>query len=126
MTCAWTTPSLSCRSAGGVAGARLFAFPAQSNFSGVQHSLDLIDEAQRHGFDVLLDAAAFVPSNPLSLRAHAPEFVVLSFYKLFGYPTGVGALVVRNDALRRLAAPLVRRRNRGFRVRAERDVSAQG
>jgi len=86
-------------------GARLFAFPAQSNFSGVHHSLDLIDEAQRQGFDVLLDAAAFVPSNPLSLRAHAPEFVVLSFYKLFGYPTGVGALVVRNDALRRLRRP---------------------
>ena len=86
-------------------GAQLFAFPAQSNFSGVQHSLDTIDDAQRLGFDVLLDAAAFAPSNPLSLRAHAPEFVVLSFYKLFGYPTGVGALVVRKDALRRLTRP---------------------
>jgi selenocysteine lyase/cysteine desulfurase len=86
-------------------GARLFAFPAQSNFSGVQHPLSLIDDAQRHGFDVLLDAAAFAPSNPLSLRVHAPEFVVLSFYKLFGYPTGVGALVVRKDALRRLRRP---------------------
>ena len=86
-------------------GAHLFAFPAQSNFSGVQHPLGLIDEAQRLGFDVLLDAAAFAPSNLLSLRAHAPEFVVLSFYKLFGYPTGVGALVVRKDALRKLRRP---------------------
>jgi selenocysteine lyase/cysteine desulfurase len=86
-------------------GARLFAFPAQSNFSGVHHPLGLIDEAQRLGFDVLLDAAAFAPSNPLSLRAHEPEFVVLSFYKLFGYPTGVGALVVRTDALRKLRRP---------------------
>src|SRR4249920_1782681 len=65
-------------------GARLFAFPAQSNFSGVHHSLATIDDAQRLGFDVLRDAAAFAPSNPLSLRAHAPEFVVLSFYKLSG------------------------------------------
>jgi selenocysteine lyase/cysteine desulfurase len=86
-------------------GARLFAFPAQSNFSGVHHPLSLIDDAQRLGFDVLLDAAAFAPSNPLSLRTYAPEFVVLSFYKLFGYPTGVGALVVRKDALHKLRRP---------------------
>jgi selenocysteine lyase/cysteine desulfurase len=39
------------------------------------------------------------------LRTHAPEFVALSFYKLFGYPTGVGALVVRRDALHKLRRP---------------------
>jgi selenocysteine lyase/cysteine desulfurase len=26
------------------------------------------------------------------------DFVVMSFYKLFGYPTGLGALVCRNEA----------------------------
>jgi selenocysteine lyase/cysteine desulfurase len=41
----------------------------------------------------------------LSLRAHRPEFVALSFYKLFGYPTGLGALVARRDALARLRRP---------------------
>ena len=86
-------------------GARLFAFPAQSNFSGVQHPLTLVNDAHRLGFDVLLDAAAFAPSNRLTLREIAPEFVVLSFYKLFGYPTGIGALVVRKDAIRRLERP---------------------
>src|SRR5262249_12142226 len=45
----------------------LFAFPAQSNFSGVQHPLEWIQLAQRQGYSVLLDAAAFVPTNPLSL-----------------------------------------------------------
>ncbi len=30
---------------------------------------------------------------------------MLSFYKVFGFPTGVGALVVRRDALRRLDRP---------------------
>jgi len=84
---------------------RLFAFPAQSNFSGVRHPLDLIDVAQHLGFDVLLDAAAFVPSAVLSLREYRPEFVTLSFYKLFGYPTGLGALVARRDALARLTRP---------------------
>ena len=93
------------RAAASAKGTRLFAYPAQSNFSGVHHPLSLIDDAQRLGFEVLLDAAAFAPSNPLSLREHSPEFVSLSFYKLFGYPTGVGALVVRRDALRRLQRP---------------------
>jgi selenocysteine lyase/cysteine desulfurase len=86
-------------------GASLFAFPAQSNFSGVRHPLSLIDVAQRLGFDVLLDAAAYLPSHSFSLRAHHPEFVALSFYKLFGYPTGLGALVARRDALARLRRP---------------------
>jgi selenocysteine lyase/cysteine desulfurase len=84
---------------------RLFAFPAQSNFSGVQHPLSLVNDAQRAGFDVLLDAAAFLPTNRLSLRACRPEFVVLSFYKVFGYPTGLGALVARRDASARLDRP---------------------
>ena len=79
--------------------------PAQSNFSGVKHPLDLVDEAQAAGWDVLLDAAAFVPTNPLDLQAVKPDFVVLSFYKMFGYPTGVGCLLVRDRALARLHRP---------------------
>ncbi len=86
-------------------GHRLFAFPAQSNFSGVQHPLDWIDEAQSKGWDVLLDAAAFVPTNPLDLSRWHPDYMVLSFYKMFGYPTGVGALLVRHEALARLHRP---------------------
>jgi molybdenum cofactor sulfurtransferase len=69
----------------------LFAFPAQSNYSGVKHSLDLIEQAHRKGLDVLLDAAAYVPTNSLDLGAVKPEFVAISFYKMFGYPTGIGA-----------------------------------
>jgi len=83
----------------------LFAFPAQSNFSGVQHPLAWIDRAHTHGFDVLLDAAAFAPTNRLDLARWTPEFVALSFYKMFGYPTGVGALLARHEALARLRRP---------------------
>lgn len=86
-------------------GNRLFVFPAQSNFSGVQHPLRLIEIAQRHGFHVLLDAASFVPSNRLSLRDHQPDFVALSFYKVFGLPTGIGALVAKRSVLARLRRP---------------------
>jgi len=83
----------------------LFAFPAQSNFSGVKHPLTLVDEAHAAGWDVLLDAAAFVPTNRLDLAAVRPEFVTVSFYKMFGYPTGVGCLLVRDDALPMLHRP---------------------
>jgi len=85
--------------------ANLFAFPAQSNFSGVQHPLDLVNDAQRAGWRVLLDAAAFVPTNPLDLSRVAPDFVTISFYKMFGYPTGVGCLLVRNDTMPLLKRP---------------------
>jgi selenocysteine lyase/cysteine desulfurase len=83
----------------------LFAYPAQSNFSGVQHPLDWISRAQARGWDVLLDAAAFVPTNRLDLSLHKPDFVALSFYKMFGYPTGVGALIARKVALEKLHRP---------------------
>ncbi len=86
-------------------GGNLFAFPAQSNFSGVQHSLEWIDRAHAKGWDVILDAAAFVPTNRLDLSRVLPDFVALSFYKIFGYPTGVGALLARKTALRRLHRP---------------------
>lgn len=93
----------------------LIAFPAEDNFSGVKYNLDLIHAFQSGDFaakfmnttnmctsknsvwHVLLDAAAFVPTNPLDLDKYPASFVVVSFYKMFGYPSGVGALLVRND-----------------------------
>ena len=87
------------------AGDRLFAYPAQSNFSGVQHPLEWVGEARRLGWDVLLDCAAYAPTNPIDLHAVGPDYAVISFYKLFGYPTGVGALVARHSALARLRRP---------------------
>jgi selenocysteine lyase/cysteine desulfurase len=83
----------------------LLAYPSQSNFSGVKHPLAWIEEAHSLGYDVLLDAAAFVPTNPFSLREVKPDFVTLSFYKMFGFPTGVGALIARRDALAKLQRP---------------------
>ena len=83
----------------------LFAFPAQSNFSGVQHPLELVDQAHASGWDVLLDAAAFVPTNRLDLSKIRPEFVTISFYKVFGYPTGVGCLLIKTDTIRKMRRP---------------------
>ena len=83
----------------------LFAFPAQSNFSGVKYPLDLIEKAQDKGLDVLLDAAAFVPTNRLDLGVVKPDFVAISFYKMFGYPTGIGALLIRKAVFRKMKRP---------------------
>jgi selenocysteine lyase/cysteine desulfurase len=83
----------------------LFAFPAQSNFSGVQHDLEWVKRAQAKGWDVLLDAAAFTPTNRLDLSQHKPDFVTLSFYKIFGYPTGIGTLLAKRDKIAKLRRP---------------------
>lgn len=83
----------------------LFAFPAQSNFTGVQHPLEWIEQAQAKGWDVLLDAASFAPSNRLDLSRWHPDFVDLSFYKIFGYPTGSGCLLARKAAADKLRRP---------------------
>ncbi|MEU8979951.1 aminotransferase class V-fold PLP-dependent enzyme [Streptomyces sp. NPDC048309] len=93
---------------GGVGGGRsrgLLAYPAQSNFTGVQHPLEWIARAQEHGYDVLLDAAAFVPANTLDLARFHPDFTVVSWYKVFGHPTGIGSLIARREALAKLRRP---------------------
>lgn len=84
---------------------KLFAFPAQSNVSGVKHPFRYIEDAGKKGWDVLLDAAAFVPTNRLDLRTVQPDFVSVSFYKIFGYPTGIGALLAKKTAFQKLKKP---------------------
>ena len=86
-------------------GHNLFSYPAQSNFSGVQHPLEWVAQAQAAGWDVMLDSAAFAPTNQLDLSRWHPDYVSLSFYKIFGYPTGIGALIARHRALAKLQRP---------------------
>ncbi|HVF40610.1 MAG TPA: aminotransferase class V-fold PLP-dependent enzyme [Gemmatimonadaceae bacterium] len=83
----------------------LFGFPAQSNFSGVKHALSLVADARMRGWSVLLDAAAYLPTNPFRLADIPADFVVMSLYKICGYPTGVGVLVARRDSLVRFVRP---------------------
>ncbi|MBI3789979.1 MAG: aminotransferase class V-fold PLP-dependent enzyme [Gemmatimonadetes bacterium] len=86
-------------------GSRLFAFPAQSNFSGVRHPLALVERARAQGWRVFVDAAALLPTADLDLARVKPDFTCLSLYKVAGYPAGVGALVTRHDALAELRRP---------------------
>ncbi|KAF2788697.1 PLP-dependent transferase [Melanomma pulvis-pyrius CBS 109.77] len=77
----------------------LFAYPAQSNMNGRRLPLDWsrrIRHTKQGAMYTLLDAAALVSTSPLDLGEweHAPDFTVLSLYKMFGFPD-LGALVVR-------------------------------
>jgi molybdenum cofactor sulfurtransferase len=79
---------------------QLFAYSAQSNMNGQRLPLTwagrVRSNACRANTYTLLDAAAFVSTTPLNLSDHntAPDFVALSFYKIFGFPD-LGALIVR-------------------------------
>ncbi|XP_032741922.1 molybdenum cofactor sulfurase [Rattus rattus] len=91
----------------------LFCYPAQSNFSGTRYPLSWIDEVKSGRrspvrapgkWFVLLDAASYVSTSPLDLSAHQADFIPISFYKIFGLPTGLGALLVNKRV-----APLLRK-----------------
>ena len=81
---------------------KLFAYPAQSNVSGVKHDWKWVKTAKDKGWDVLLDAAAFVPTCKLDLKEVKPDFVTVSFYKIFGFPTGIGCLLVKKSSFGKL------------------------
>lgn len=84
---------------------KLFAYPAQSNMNGRRLPLRWSKEIRRTSGDTggnvftLLDAASLVSTAPLDLSdvSSAPDFTVLSFYKIFGFPD-LGALIVRKSA----------------------------
>ncbi|KAM0714163.1 hypothetical protein Q7P37_010312 [Cladosporium fusiforme] len=87
----------------------LFAYPGQSNFNGRRLPLDWSRQVRASpstsNVFTLLDAAALASTSCLDLSNSnaAPDFVVLSFYKIFGFPN-IGALIVRKDSGKMLAS----------------------
>lgn len=73
-------------------------YPAQSNLSGVKHSLSWVVEAQQSGWNVCIDATTLLPMNALDLEIHQPDFVIGSFHHMVGYPSGLGFLLVRRES----------------------------
>ena len=101
----------------------LFVYSAQCNFSGYKYPLEWIERTQQGLLNLntlkkeccinetdtqewsatakwycLLDAASFVSTNQLDLSVWHPDFVALSFYKIMGFPTGLGALIIHQRA----------------------------
>ncbi|CAF0933610.1 unnamed protein product [Rotaria sp. Silwood1] len=99
----------------------LFATPAENNFNGLRPPLDKLlgpfinaRENEIKNFPIpihrypskkchwltLVDCAKYLSTKSFSLSLYPVDFVVLSFYKIFGYPTGLGALIIRNESLK--------------------------
>ncbi|KAJ4468374.1 pyridoxal phosphate-dependent transferase [Lentinula edodes] len=81
----------------------LLALTGLSNITNAKcPAFSIVTYARSLGYHTLLDAAALAPTSRISL-AHLPvDALAVSFYKMFGFPTGVGALVIRKGFLRQL------------------------
>lgn len=83
----------------------LFAYPAQSNMTGYRPPLTWgsrirkVCSSESTQIYTLLDAASYLTTGNLNLSdtEASPDFVALSFYKIFGFPD-LGALIVRREA----------------------------
>jgi molybdenum cofactor sulfurtransferase len=75
----------------------LVCIPAECNFSGAQIDYKLFVEAAhaKEGVFVVLDGAAMAGKAPIILDHSGVDFFTFSFYKIFGWPTGLGGLMVR-------------------------------
>jgi len=76
----------------------LIVYPAQCNFSGSRFPLDW-SLSRNTSSRVMLDASSYLASSRISLKQHPFQAVVFSPYKIFGYPTGVGCLVMKTSLL---------------------------
>lgn len=86
----------------------LFAYPGQSNMTGRRLPLSwpgaIREKILGANTYTLLDAAALASTAPLDLSntRESPDFVALSFYKIFGFPD-IGALLVQKSSAHILA-----------------------
>ncbi|KAF9649500.1 PLP-dependent transferase [Thelephora ganbajun] len=83
----------------------LFALTGLSNVTNSKNPLSLLTYASNLGYYTLLDAAALAPASKISLRTTPADAMAISFYKMFGFPTGVGCLVAKKSFLRQLERP---------------------
>jgi molybdenum cofactor sulfurtransferase len=89
----------------------LLAVPGECNFSGAKLNFQQLLMQYKslqytnpsHHYLWLLDAAKLAGSSAIMLQQlpidQRPHFLCLSYYKIFGYPTGIGALLIRKDIM---------------------------
>ncbi|GFQ01928.1 molybdenum cofactor sulfurase [Phtheirospermum japonicum] len=80
----------------------LFVFPVQSRVTGAKYSYQWMALAQQNNWHVLLDAGSLGPKDmdSLGLSLFRPDFIVTSFFKVFGYdPTGFGCLLIKKSVM---------------------------
>ncbi|KAG0575438.1 hypothetical protein M758_5G004800 [Ceratodon purpureus] len=83
----------------------IMAYPVVSCGSGAKNSLQWIREAGQNGWHVLLDVSGLGAKamDTIGLNLFHPDFIVGSFYKVFGFdPTGFGCLVIKKSVIQSL------------------------
>ncbi|KAL0050843.1 hypothetical protein WJX82_008290 [Trebouxia sp. C0006] len=81
---------------------------SRTEFAAVGQSMDS-GRSEGDRWHVLIDAAKACATAPPDLTQNPADFVALSYYKIFGYPTGLGALLVHKRAV-----PALMKRKRYF------------
>lgn len=77
----------------------LVVLPLECNFTGDRLSPHVYQAFRsQQTWCVGLDMAKAACTGPVSLKEWDPDFAVVSFYKLFGAPTGLGALLVKKNS----------------------------
>lgn len=84
----------------------LLVVPAECNFGGMRLDVAAIVQKTRRArtrwftvLPVVVDTAKLASTGPISLKQIDADFAVMSFYKLFGEPTGLGALLVKQSSI---------------------------
>ncbi len=78
----------------------LLVFPSECNFGGYRPDAEsIVRHARASGWYTMLDIAKHSSTDAINLNRLDPDFAALSFYKWFGDPTGIGALLVRRPAI---------------------------
>ena len=80
----------------------LLVFPLECNFGGTKSKARSIIKtsrmAQNGKWFSMLDVAKAASTSPINLQKLDPDFACVSFYKIFGAPTGIGALFVKRSS----------------------------
>ncbi|CAN0865254.1 Molybdenum cofactor sulfurase, partial [Linum grandiflorum] len=80
----------------------IFVFPLHSRMTGARYPYSWMRTAQENDWHLLIDACALGPKDldSFALALIRPDFVVSSFYKIFGEnPSGFGCLFVKKSTI---------------------------
>lgn len=89
----------------------LVVLPLECNFAGARWDCQTFlshvkrQSCDKNQFCTVLDIAKAAATSKISLKQLDPDFAALSFYKVFGEPTGLGCLLVKRSAIDILCRP---------------------
>ena len=89
----------------------LLVFPLECNFDGsISSAQEIIQtsRASKSNWFSMLDIAKAAATSEINLCALDPDFACVSFYKIWGAPTGLGCLFVKRSSMNSLTTTCIR------------------